>query len=241
MKTKQTTFSIVVRSLIFNCLFIAITILWALACTPFLWTPYRFRYWLITRWCAFVLLLLKWVCQLRYQIKGMENLPNRPLIFLSQHQSAWETAAFNVVLKRPVAFVFKKELLYIPFFGWAFAALNMIGIDRKQGRHAFSQLLRKGQQCLDRGQSVIVFPEGTRQAFASVGTYKRGGAQLAIHTKTPVASIALDSGKYWPKQGFLKYPGTIQVNIGAAIDCTGKDSEQITEYARQWALEHTIS
>jgi len=132
------------RSLLFALLILLITIIWALACFVFILLPYRQRYWLITRWNVFIILAARYVCGIRWQVKGMNHLPDAPVILLSKHQSAWETIFYCWLMPRPLIFVFKKSLLYIPFFGWGLAMLRMIAIDRSKGRDAMSQVIRVG-------------------------------------------------------------------------------------------------
>ena len=139
------------RSLLFSLLIIVATVVWALACFGFVFLPYRQRYWMITRWNAFITLAARYVCGIRWQLKGVENLPDAPVILLSKHQSAWETIFYCWMMPRPLIFVFKKSLLYIPFFGWGLAMLRMIAIDRSKGRDAMTQVIRVGKERLDDG------------------------------------------------------------------------------------------
>jgi 1-acyl-sn-glycerol-3-phosphate acyltransferase len=122
-----------------------------------------------SRWNVFMIWCLKVICGIRYEIKGYENLPDAPAVVLSKHQSAWETIFLLPNMPRPLVFVFKKEILYIPFFGWAMALLRMIPIDRKQGKHAFKHVVRHGKRRLADGQWIIMFPEGTRIPVGQAG------------------------------------------------------------------------
>jgi 1-acyl-sn-glycerol-3-phosphate acyltransferase len=167
-------------------------------------------------------------------VKGFDNLPDAPVILLSKHQSAWETIFYCWLMPRPMIFVFKKSLLYIPFFGWGLAMLRMIAIDRSRGREAMTQVIETGKQRLDDGQWVIMFPEGTRTAVGSQGKYKSGGAILAIGTDTPVVPIAVNSGDCWPRNAFIKKPGTITVSIGAPISPQGLTAGQLMEKVEHW-------
>lgn len=223
-----------IRSLVFALLIVFATVVWAIACFGFVLLPYRQCYWMITRWNQFIILAARLVCGIRWQVKGMENLPDAPVILLSKHQSAWETIFYCWLMPRPLVFVFKKSLLYIPFFGWGLAMLRMIAIDRSKGRDAMAQVIRVGQQRLDNGQWVIMFPEGTRTPVGSQGKYKAGGAILAIGTATPVVPIAVNSGDCWPRNAFIKKPGTIIVSIGKPISPEGLNASELTAKVENW-------
>jgi 1-acyl-sn-glycerol-3-phosphate acyltransferase len=169
-----------------------------------------------------------------YRIKGMENLRERPTILLSKHQSAWETIFLLCKMPHPLVFVFKKELLYVPFFGWALGLLRMIPIDRSRGRDAFKQVVVHGKRRLNDGQWIIMFPEGTRIPVGQAGKYKSGGARLAIETGAVIVPIAHNSGECWPKNSFIKKPGTITVSIGPVIETAGRNAEDLIEEVERW-------
>lgn len=225
---------LILRSVVFMVLMAVATIIWSFACllsAPF---PYRQRYWWTSRWNVFVLAMARLVCGIRHEIRGAENLPDAPAILLSKHQSAWETIFYVVNMRRPLVFVFKKELTYIPFFGWGIALLRMIPIDRKKGRDAFSQVLSHGRRRLADGQWIIMFPEGTRTKVGSQGKYKAGGSRLAVETNTLVVPIAVSSGQCWPKGTFVKTPGTIVVSIGKPISPEGLTANELNERVENW-------
>ncbi len=223
-----------VRSLLLALLMTVATVVWAIGCFSFVVLPYRQRYWMITRWNVFVTLAARYVCGIRWQVKGFENLPDGPAILLSKHQSAWETIFYCWLMPRPLIFVFKKSLLYIPFFGWGLAMLRMIAIDRSKGREAMSQVIQVGKRRLDDGQWVIMFPEGTRTTVGNQGKYKAGGAILAIGTQTPVVPIAINSGDCWPRNAFIKTPGMITVSIGKPISPEGLGAAELIERVETW-------
>jgi 1-acyl-sn-glycerol-3-phosphate acyltransferase len=227
-------FLLFVRSLLFALIIGIATVIWATACFAFVLLPYRQRYWMITRWNQFIILAARYVCGIRWQVKGLENLPDAPVILLSKHQSAWETIFYCWLMPRPLIFVFKKSLLYIPFFGWGLGMLRMIAIDRSKGRDAMSQVIATGRKRLDDGQWVIMFPEGTRTAVGQQGKYKAGGAILAIGTHVPVVPIAMNSGDCWPRNAFIKKPGLITVSIGPAISSEGMNSAELMAKAENW-------
>lgn len=222
------------RSLLFILVLATATVVWSMACLLFAPFPYARRYYLASRWNVIVIWAARAICGIRYRIKGMENLPDAPAILLSKHQSRWETIFYMIVMPRPLVFVFKKELIYIPFFGWSIALLRMIPIDRSKGRDAFGQVLEHGRQRLAEGQWVIMFPEGTRIPVGQAGKYKSGGARLAVETGTPVVPIAVNAGECWPKNSFIKMPGIITVSIGKPISPEGLNAAQLIQRVENW-------
>ncbi len=222
------------RSLLFVLLMLAATVIWVWACLLAAPLPYNQRYYVTGRWNVFVIWLARVLCGIRYQFKGYENLPDGPAILLCKHQSAWETIFLLPNMRRPLVFVFKKEILYIPFFGWGMALLRMIPIDRSKGRDAFASVVERGKKRLADGQWIIMFPEGTRTAVGKQGNYKGGGARLAIETNTPVIPIALNSGECWPKNSFIKKPGLITVSIGPPISPQGTNAVALMQQVENW-------
>ncbi|MDY7573773.1 lysophospholipid acyltransferase family protein [Actimicrobium sp. CCI2.3] len=227
-------FILLLRSLVFLVVQVVVTVPWACICFICLPLPYRARYFITSRWNVFVVWLAKVVCGIRYEVRGRANLPESPVILLCKHQSAWETIFLLADMPRPLIFVLKKELLYVPFFGWALALLRMIPIDRSNGRDAFAQVVVQGRQRLADGQWVIMFPEGTRTEVGSQGKYKGGGSRLAIETGTVVVPIAVNSGQCWPKNSFIKKPGLITVSIGAPISPEGKTPAELMQAVENW-------
>ena len=174
---------------------------------------------------------------IRYRIHGAENLPQgetSPAILLVKHQSTYETFLMPVIMPHPLAYVFKKELLHIPFFGWGIGRLDMIHIDRSQRAKAFAKVVEQGRALLAKGVWVIMFPEGTRIPRGERGAYKSGGTRLAVATDTPVIPIAVTSGRCWPRRAFLKFPGVVEVSIGAPIPSTGRDPEELMREVEHW-------
>jgi 1-acyl-sn-glycerol-3-phosphate acyltransferase len=222
------------RSLLFAILVAVATVIWSVACVFFAPFSYPTRYYLTSRWNVFVIWLARVLCGIRYEVRGMENLPDAPVVLLSKHQSAWETIFYLMKMPRPLVFVFKKELTYIPFFGWGIALLRMIPIDRSKGRDAFAQVVAQGRKRLADGQWVIMFPEGTRIPVGQAGKYKLGGARLAVETNTLVVPLAVNAGECWPKGGFIKKPGLITVSIGKPIDPAGLDATQLNQRVENW-------
>jgi len=222
------------RSLLFTLMMVVATVIWSGVCMLAAPLPYNKRYYVTSRWNVFVIWAARVVCGIEYEIKGQENLPDAPVILLSKHQSAWETIFLLAYMPRPLVFVFKKEILYIPFFGWGIALLRMIPIDRKQGKNAFRSVVQHGKRRLKDGQWIIMFPEGTRIPVGKQGKYKSGGTRLAIETDSQVVPIALNSGECWPKNSFIKKPGKVTVSIGKPISPEGQTPDGMMEQVEQW-------
>ena len=171
------------------------------------------------------------------RITGWENLPKGETdaaILLVKHQSLWETFTMIAIMPHPLAYVFKKELLRIPFFGWAIGSLDMIHIDRKQGAQAFNKVVEQGKRLLDKGTWVIMFPEGTRTARGQQGVYKTGGTRLAIETGAPVVPVAVTSARCWPKKAFIKTPGIVDISIGKPIPSAGREPAELMREVEAW-------
>tara|TARA_S200000501_G_C20784894_1_gene726723 strand:+ start:300 stop:1022 length:723 start_codon:yes stop_codon:yes gene_type:complete len=223
-----------VRSIIFFLILVLSTIIWAIFCVGFFFLPYKTLYWLISRWNVFIIFVADFICKIKWEIKGKENLPNEPFIILSKHQSAWETIFFCRIIENPVIFVLKKELLSLPFFGWCLKMMQMISIDRKQEINAMRQITINGKNSLKQGKVIVIFPEGSRVPFGEKGKYKTGGAILSIQTNTPIIPIALNSGKLWPKNSFLKNPGKITISIGKIIFPKDKTPKDLMNEVENW-------
>ncbi len=222
------------RSLLLVLLMMIATLIWSPICMLCAPLPYAKRYWCTARWNVFVVWAAKVICGIRYDIKGYENLPDAPVILLSKHQSAWETIFYLAFMPRPLVYVFKRELLYIPFFGWGLAMLRMIAIDRSKGRDAFAQVVVQGKKRLADGQWIIMFPEGTRIPVGEQGKYKGGGARLAVETGALIVPLAMNSGERWPKNSFLKRPGVITVSIGKPISPEGRNPTELMQQVENW-------
>ena len=199
----------------------------ALFTAPLAFTA-RFRF--IAQFARFNVWWLEKTCNVRYEIRGRENIPAGNGIVLCKHQSAWETLALQLIFP-PQVMLLKRELLWIPFFGWALALLEPIAIDRSAGRKAMKQLIEQGKKKLAAGRWVIIYPEGTRTAPGTRGKYAPGGALLAEHSGYPVVPVAHNAGEFWPRRSFLKRPGTIKVVIGPVIDSRGRKAQEINRLA----------
>ncbi len=199
----------------------------------------RSRYAMATWWCSFILVWLRLTCGIRYQIRGRENLPTQPAVILANHQSQWETILFYKLVF-PVAPILKRELLNIPFWGWALRLQRPIAIDRSKPREAGKSLLVQGVERLRRGYSIIIFPEGTRTLPGMMKRFSRGGARLAIAAGAPIVPIAHDAGLYWPPNRFLKNPGVITVTIGEPIATIGGNDDSLTETVAMWIEQQLV-
>ena len=195
--------------------------------------PYRLRWRVVTQWSRFNLFWLSLTCGVHSEVDGLDNVPAEPTVILAKHESAWETLAMQRWFA-PQVWVLKRELLRIPFFGWGLATMRPIAIDRSAGLSAFEQMLEQGRDRLASGCWVVVFPEGTRVPPGARRKFKRGGALLAVHTGRPVIPVAHNAGDCWPRNSFLKYPGTIRVVIGEPIETTGRTAVEVNRAAEQW-------
>lgn len=222
-----------IRSLIFVCLHMTTAILFSIV-GVLLW-PFSFnvRYKVISQWAISNLWLLEKICGIRYEIEGRENIPEAPCIIMCKHQSSWETLALQLIFP-PHVWVLKRELLWIPFFGWGLALLKPIAIDRSAGREALNQVVTQGIDRLSSGHSVVVFPEGTRIQCGYMGRFGIGGAKLAAESGFPIVPVAHDAGKAWPRHGFIKYPGVIKLVIGDKIVTEGKTAADLNKQIYQW-------
>ena len=188
---------------------------------------------LISGWARSMIWWLRITCNIRHEVTGLENLPESPSIILSKHQSAWETLAFQAIFPTQV-YVLKRELLWIPIFGWGLAMSSPIAIDRSAGREALKKLVSNGAARLEKGLWVVIFPEGTRKAPGEKGKYQIGGAWLATHTQTQVVPVAHNAGRYWAKNSFIKKPGLIKLHIGKPIQSAGLKADALNQQVEQW-------
>ncbi len=194
-------------------------------------------WWMAVRWLGWVIGGARVLLGIQVRVTGMDNLPDgatSPAVLLVKHQSTLETFLLPTLMPHPLAYVFKKELLYVPFFGWAMGRLDMIHIDRGQRARAFSKVVAQGKLLLARGIWIIMFPEGTRIARGKKGVYKSGGTRLAIETGAPVIPIAVSSAKCWPRKAFVKTPGIVDVSIGKPISSHGRQPDELMREVEAW-------
>lgn len=224
------------RSVFFAAALMLLTPPYALVALASFPLPRMARYHVISGWSRLVVLLAKAILGIRWRVEGRENLPGRPAVILAKHQSAWETMAFQLIFP-PQVHVLKRELLWIPFFGWGLALMSPIAIDRARGVAALRAIARRGCERLAQGFWVIVFPEGTRVAPGERRPYHLGGAWLAAAAQAPVVPVAHNAGLLWPRNAFLKRAGTVTVRIGPAIEPGQRDPKTINSLAEQWIEE----
>ena len=191
-------------------------------------------YWFTIGWLRLATWGARAICGVRARIHGMANLPDSAVILLPKHQSTWETFAFPTLMPHPLAYVFKRELLMIPFFGWAMARLDMIHIDRSRRAEAWAKVAEQGRRFMAEGKWVIMFPEGTRTPRGSQGVYKAGGTRLAVTTGVPVVPIAVTSARCWPRRTFVLSPGLVDVSIGAPIPSAGREPDELMREVEAW-------
>lgn len=229
------------RVFLFYLLWIALSLVWA---------PISFVIVLCLRWPARVapvvkpwstatIWLARWIAGVSYRVEGLENLPEGPCVILSKHQSTWETV-FLSSLMPSLSNVLKRELMYIPLFGWVIALLRPIIIDRSHPKKALKALSAKGELRLQAGVKVLIFPEGTRVPPGQMGRFSRGGAALAAHRGVPVVPVAHNAGEFWPKKGWIKHRGTISVVIGPAMRAKTDSNAAIqllNQQAESWVAE----
>jgi len=196
-------------------------------------------YWPTMRWLRMAIWGARVICGIRARVQGLEHLPTkaehrRAVVLASKHQSTWETFFYPTLMPHPLAYVFKRELLYVPFFGWAMGRLDMIHIDRSKRAEAWNKVAEQGKRLAAEGIWVIMFPEGTRSARGAQGVYKTGASRLAIATGVPVVPIAATSARCWPRKSFLLRPGVVDVSIGPPIDSTGREPEELMREVEAW-------
>ena len=224
-----------IRSALFV-LFLAITVVpWALSVVLVsVFVRGNPVYWMCVGWLRTAIWGAKVICGVHARLHGMDHLPDGPLVLLPKHQSTWETFAFPGLMPRPLAYVFKRELLYIPFFGWAMSRMDMIHIDRSKRAEAWTKVADQGRRLLASSHWVIMFPEGTRTPRGSQGKYKSGGTRLAITTGAPVLPIAVTSARCWPRKSFILRPGLIDVSIGRPISSMGREPDELMREVETW-------
>lgn len=224
---------ILLRSALFALALVLVTPPYAIVALLSFPLPRMARYRLISAWSRLVIWLAWWICGIRWKIEGRKHLPDEPAVILSQHQSAWETLAFQEIFP-PQVLVLKRELLWIPFFGWGLALMSPIAIDRARGIAALRELARRGRERLAQGFWVVIFPEGTRVPPGKRRPYQLGGAWLAVNCGVPVVPVAHNAGRLWPRNAFLKRSGTVTVRIGPPIPTAGRDPKRVIEDTRAW-------
>jgi 1-acyl-sn-glycerol-3-phosphate acyltransferase len=196
-------------------------------------------YWPTMFWLKIAIWGAQVICGVRYRVHGLEHLPDAKdgqaaVVLAAKHQSTWETFAFPTFMPHPLAYVFKRELLYVPFFGWAMGRLDMIHIDRSKRTEAWNKVAAQGKRMAAEGIWVIMFPEGTRAPRGGQGVYKSGAARLAIASGVPIVPIAHNAARCWPRKSFLLRPGLVDVTIGAPIASAGRQPDELMMQVEAW-------
>ena len=230
---------LLLRSLLFYCGMALSTLIFVPLSILLYPLNFALRFRIVSQWAVFNLFWLRHCCRLDHQIDGLDNIPEGPAIIMCKHQSAWETLALQFIFPAQV-WVLKRELLWIPIYGWGLAAMQPIAIDRGSASRALRQIVEQGCERLAQGLWVVIFPEGTRTAAGSRHKYQPGGGMLASKSAYPVIPVAHNSGYFWPRNSIRKWPGTIHMVIGPAIDSNGKTAKEITRETEQW-IENTVS
>jgi len=221
------------RSLLFSLAMILSTVVTALLLAALLPTPFTWRSRVARVYAAFVIGALKVLCGIDYRVEGRENIPHGAAIIFAKHQSTWETYALQLIFPAQT-WVLKRELMWVPFFGWGLAALKPVAIDRQAGRKAVMQIIEQGKQRLSEGIWITIFPEGTRIAPGQHKRWGIGGAVLAENSGAPVVPVAHNAGELWGRRAFIKHPGTVRVVIGPPIETKGRIAADINREAEAW-------
>ncbi len=224
---------IFLRSLLFMLILLVTTPLIVLGLLCVFWLPHRQRRLFVLPWVRLVMWFVDHLLGIRMVVQGAQNIPDRPCVILCKHQSAWETLALQVIFPL-TSFVYKRELHWVPFFGWGIKLMPFVAIDRTSGKAALKQITERGKRRLAEGYSIVIFPEGTRVPPGEDRPFKIGGAWLAAAATVPVVPVALNSGECWRRQAFIKTPGTVTVSIGPAIDPSGMKMDALNQAAEQW-------
>jgi len=195
--------------------------------------PLEKRFMLTRAWSTATIWWLRISCNLGYEVRGMENIPDKAGIIFAKHQSTWETLILNFCFEKQ-SWVVKRELLWVPIFGWGMFMMHPIALNRGAGKKAVDQLVAQGRQRLEEGNWIVIFPEGTRTAPGAKARYRIGGAILAERTGASITPVAHNAGEYWPRRSFIKWPGVIKIRIGPSIETTNKSAQQILAEAEHW-------
>jgi 1-acyl-sn-glycerol-3-phosphate acyltransferase len=223
--------NILIRSIVFNVLFYLNVVVHVLGGLPTFFMPYWGAVELAKSWGRTNLWLLRVICGLGVEYRGLEKIPKGPLIVASKHQSAWETFALLPLFANPT-FILKRELQWIPLFGWLTRKGRMIPVDRGAGSQALAEMAKRARDEILRGRQLIIFPEGTRRPPGAEPRYKFGVAQLYAEIGVPCLPIALNSGMFWRRRAFLRYPGTVVVEILDPIP-PGLDKQEFFSHLQQ--------
>ncbi len=222
-----------IRAVFFYCGLVTLVLLMSLSVCLVGLFPFRYRQLCLTFGNKLIMGWLRVTCGVKVKVIGLENIPDDACVVLSNHQSTWETF-FLQHLFVPASVILKRELLWIPFFGWGLYAMRAIAIKRSKPAGAIRQVLKQGKQRLSKGIKVIIFPEGTRIRSSEVATFMTSGAALAKAAAVPILPVRHNAGQCWPAGSWLKNPGTISIVIGPTIATNGHNPRELTEITQQW-------
>ena len=222
-----------IRAFVFYAGLVVLVLLMLLALCLVGFLPFRYRQLCVTSGNRVLMLWLRLTCGVMIRVRGLDNIPANACVVLSNHQSTWETF-FLQFLFVPASMILKRELLWIPFFGWGLYFMRAIAIKRSNPAGAIRQVLKQGKQRLTQGINVVIFPEGTRVRTGEVGTFMTSGAALAKSAGVQLLPVRHDAGHCWPADSWLKTPGTINLVIGPPIDTEKGNPRELTEQAYQW-------
>jgi 1-acyl-sn-glycerol-3-phosphate acyltransferase len=223
-----------IRSALFHTFLLVTVAPWSILSIVTAVLPRPTHYAITMFWLKIAMWAAKVFLGIRYHVTGDQYLNANNVILLSKHQSTWETFFFPTYIKKQMCYVFKRELLMVPFFGWGIGLLDMIHIDRSKVKDAFEGVVTQGAKKLAQGRWIVMFPEGTRTPVGSQGNYRSGGVRLAQRTGATIIPVAAAAGHLWPKKGFLKYPGTVQVSFGPPIQCGSRSTDAVLLEVEQW-------
>jgi len=202
--------------------------------------PLKARYAILSKWSFFCMWWLRITLNIKFNVIGKENIPNTACVIISNHQSTWETLAFQQIFPHQT-WVLKQELLQIPVFGWGLLLLKPIIIDRGEKLKALKKMIKQGADRLKEGIFVVVYPEGTRQPYGQLGEYQNGAIAISKKTGCDILPVFHNAGKLWPKGSFVKHPGIISVVIGEPISVQGKSATELTKEIKDWTQAQSIS
>ncbi len=227
-------FNLFIRSFLLSSIMTVTCVLYCFVCLLAAPLPLSLRHRITCVWILGMIKLCRCLCHIDYQVEGWQHIEKlKNGIIMSKHQSAWETFFLQGNFAQ-AAMIVKKELLWFPFFGWALALLKPIAINRRHTKSAMYQLIAQGKAYLEAGRWVILFPEGTRIPAGQKGSYKIGGARLAVESGYPVIPVAHNAGYFWPRRQFVKKPGLIRIVFGPPIDPKGKTAEEVLVLVQNW-------
>ena len=227
-----------IRALFFWILFLPAVLIAAVLVSLLFFLSVETRLYIVRAWIEWSLGILRVFCGLKHEVSGLQNIPSEGFIVMSKHSSTWETIALQRYFK-PMIWVVKRELTWIPFFGWALKSMGSIALNRGTGRKAINQLIEESSYHMGKGRILMLFPEGTRVPPGQKKPFKIGGAVVSEKTGYSILPIAHNAGEFWPRHSWIKWPGTIRVSIGEPISAEGKTVEQIIEEVGDWITRET--